>query len=690
MEDKNRCYGLERSNRYEFWELYVKGFKGPILASDYLAKFDEVPHRLATAKIKRNINEHVSRGEDYIKCAYCGCVVRYRDNGDSKRDAFYHKHDPGSSYEQCPFHSGYTGDFPISDETYDESQWHFRTKHVVARILIGSPTVYSESVLVERFVFGDAVGDFERRRPDVQFTDIDGNKFAVELIRGWMNSQLIYDREQFFRAKGINLLWLFSDNYSPAILNYVMFGSNLEGDTNNSLTDFKYFEPLLNGAQFNAFIFGADAVNDSVQSGELNLTVHHPVFSLDPLSAVVKVDYGQKQIDLPKLSLDPGSRLPYAINTQLFVDEVIRERHQLIESRKIYQTQEAVTAIEEILRNCNSKNIDTYTNSRLHGFIQLLNDHIDYVQECYSGLERLQTSIKEAKVRISNLMEHRERTAQRNQLARELKGFLYQLRYGKRKLAEGVSLYDLQELKVNFEDTFRTYESTVKHPLASTKWNGAIISLKTRINAQTQAFQEGLPQPRAVWSIRNTLLSLPLDKQLDILDPKSKLGIELTNQQAAYLLHKIPEESAELSKLILETKLQIRKTYMNRYWAPLISPWNAESKYQSSLNNALGLIKESGLSGLELVKKEWVMEVLKGFIQSLDAPIKKRHKQCLSRTAITTKEADEIKRLVALYKWLYSNGLIDTESESTRLVKEIICWLSPTSSTSFKSTGTRN
>ncbi|MEZ9699807.1 hypothetical protein AB4455_10540 [Vibrio sp. 10N.261.46.E12] len=681
---------MERINKNSFWELYVKGFKGPILASDYLAMFVEVPDRLVTAKIKRNINEHVSRGEDYMKCAYCGCVVRYRDNGDSKRDAFYHKHDPGASYEQCPFHSGYTGDFPINDETYEESQWHFRTKHAVARILTGSPSVNAESVLVERFVFGNAVGDFGRRRPDVQFTDIDGNKFAVELIRGWMNSQLIYDREQFFRAKGINLLWLLSDNYSPAILNYVMFGSNLEDDANYSLTDLKFFEPLPNGAQFNAFIFGADAENASVQSGELNLTVHHPVFSLDPISAAVKVDYGQKQIDLPKLSLDPGSRLPFAINTQFLVDQVIRERHQLIEYRKISQTQEAVSAIEDILRNCNSKNIGTYTNSRLHGFIQLLNDHIDYVQECYSGRERLQGSIEEVKVRIRNLMVHRERSAQRNQLARELKGFLYQLRYGKRKLAEGISLYDLQELKANLEDTFRTYESTVKHPLASSKWNGAIISLKTRLNAQTQTFQEGLPQPRAVWSIRNTLLSLPLDKQLEILDPKSKLGIELTNQQAAYLLHKTSEESAELSKLMLETKLQIRKTYINRYWAPLVSPWNSESKYQSSLNNALALVQDSGLSGIELVKKEWVMEVLKGFVQSLDAPIKKRYKQRLSRTQMTTKEADEIKRLVALYKWLYSNDLIASKSETTWMVKEVICWLSPTSSTSFKSSETSN
>lgn len=668
----------------------MKGFKGPILASDYLAMFDEAPDRLVTAKIKRSINEHVSRGEDYMKCAYCGCVVRYRDNGDSKRDAFYHMHDPGASYEQCPFHSGYTGNFPISDDTYEESQWHFRTKQAVARILIGSPTVHAESVLVERFVFGDAGGDFERRRPDVQFTDIDGNQFAVELIRGWMNSQLIYDREQFFRAKGINLLWLFSDNYSPAILNYVMFGSNLEGESNNSLTDFKYFEPLPNGAQFNAFIFGADAENASVQSGELNLTVHHPVFSLDPLSAVVKVDYGQKQMDLPKLSLEPESRLPFAINTQLFVDEVIQERHQLIESRKISQTQEAVRVIEDILRNCSSKNIGTYTDSRLHEFVQLLNDHIDYVQVCYSGRERLQASIAEVKVRISNLMEHRERAAQRNQLARELKGFLYQIRYGKRKLAEGISLYDLQELKANLEDTFRTYESTVKHPLASSKWNCAINSLKARINAQTQTLKEGLPRPRAVWSIRNTLLSLPLDKQLEILDPKSKLGIELTNQQAAYLLHKTTEESSELSELILETKLQIRKTYLNRYWAPLVSPWNSESKYQSSLNDALALIKESALSDIELVKREWVLDVLKGFVQSLDAPIKRRHKQRLSRIEMTTKEADEIKRLVALYKWLYSNGLIDNKSETTRMVKDVICWLSPTSSTSFKRAETRN
>ncbi|MCU8134746.1 hypothetical protein M2H33_06160 [Vibrio vulnificus] len=294
---------INSDNKNGLWELAIKGIEGPILASDYLGLYGSTPDEARTASIKKKIVVHSAEGEDFIQCGYCGLSVRYRARSATSRAAFYHKHIPELDEVDCPFHSDYHGDFAFTEAEMHETQWHFRTKHFIAGILRESDQIKRDSIQVEKFVFAEKGTSKKWRKPDIYFEDTNGNRFAIELIQGWLDPEIIHAREQFFIGEEINLIWLFSEGRSDSIFYYIMYGTALEAHPES----FSEFESKVKDIQCNAFVFSQEALDKSQESGEFYFEAHFPEFDFKSTELFLEMSYGCQMVVLSDLILSPGA-----------------------------------------------------------------------------------------------------------------------------------------------------------------------------------------------------------------------------------------------------------------------------------------------------------------------------------------------------------------------------------------------
>ncbi len=655
----------------DLWELAIKGIEGPILASDYLGLYGLTPDEARTASIKKKIVVHSAEGEDFIQCGYCGLPVRYRARSATSRAAFYHKHVPELDEVDCPFHSDYHGDFAFTEAEMHETQWHFRTKHFIAGTLRGSDQIKRDSIQVEKFVFAEKGTSKKWRKPDIYFEDTNGNRFAIELIQGWLDPELIHAREQFFLGEEINLIWLFSEGRSDSIFYYIMYGTALEAHPES----FSEFESKVKDIQCNAFVFSQEALDKSQESGEFYFEAHFPEFDFKSTELFLEMSYGCQMVVLSDLILSP-ERLPYAINTKAALHGKQQELSVAIEEKAQRESQLAVKRIKQLLEQIALRGeqgeLALPTLTHLSGEIT---ECFDYVllgcDERDLLLEVVHQTINREKVRL----EERQRKAERIAHAKELRGLRHQIVYVRRVLNQGVTVQELTDLRYHLADVMSDYWNVISSDLSSPIWRRYLNTLLEKIGAQTTSLAKDLPKPVAIWRITNDLLSYPLEKRIQLFEVHSPLGIEMSIQVSAYSVNKSPQETQELKNKLDEIKRRTKVQFLNKNWKALMGNWEPEYSYLETFLQAGDLLCIEEPSELIGHEQDWVEDALNKFVGRLANQVNEYYAAAFER-AYARVDKIRLGKLLLFWDWLEEGGFLFGQLVSAEKAVELRKYLS--------------
>ncbi|EJB5269399.1 hypothetical protein MW651_002034 [Vibrio vulnificus] len=662
---------INSDNKNGLWELAIKGIEGPILASDYLGLYGSTPDEARTASIKKKIVVHSAEGEDFIQCGYCGLPVRYRARSATSRAAFYHKHIPELDEVDCPFHSDYHGDFAFTEAEMHETQWHFRTKHFIAGTLRESDQIKRDSIQVEKFVFAEKGTSKKWRKPDIYFEDTNGNRFAIELIQGWLDPEIIHAREQFFLGEEINLIWLFSEGRSDSIFYYIMYGTALEAHPES----FAEFESKVKDIQCNAFVFSQEALDKSQESGEFYFEAHFPEFDFKSTELFLEMSYGCQMVVLSDLILSP-ERLPYAINTKAALHGKQQELSAAIQEKAQRESRQSVKRIYQVLdqiASCGEKG--ELSSLSLTHLSDEINDCFDYVLQEYDERSSLLELTRQTIARERTRLEERQRKAERIVYAKELRGLRHQIVYVRRVLNQGVTVQELTDLRYHLADVMSDYWNVISSDLSSPIWRRYLNVLLEKIGAQTTSLAKGLPKPVAIWSINNDLLSYPLEKRMQLFEVHSPLGIEMSNQLSAYSVNKSPQETQELKDKLDEIKRRTKEQFMNRKWKALMGSWDSEYSYFNTFLQAGDLLCIENPSELQGHEQDWVEDALNKFVGRLAIQVDEFYDAAFERSYA---RVDKIRlgKLLAFWDWLEQGGFLFGQLVSAEKAVELRKYLS--------------
>lgn len=662
---------INSENKNGLWELEIKGIEDPILASEYLGLYGSIPDEARTASIKKKIVVHSAEGEDFIQCGYCGLPVRYRARSATSRAAFYHKHIPELDEVDCPFHSDYKGDFVFTEAEMHETQWHFRTKHFIAGTLRESDKIKRDSVQVEKFVFAEKGTSNKWRKPDIYFEDANDNRFAIELVQGWLDPEIIHAREQFFFGEKINLIWLFSEGRSDSIFYYIMYGSALEAHPKS----FAEFESKVKNIQCNAFVFSQEALDKSQESGEFYFEAHFPEFDFKSAELFLEMSYGCQLVTLSDLLLSP-ERLPYAINTKAALHEKQQELSVAIEEKVQRESRQSVKRIYQVLdqiASCGEKG--ELSSSSLTHLSDEINECFDYVLQEYDERRSLLELTRQAIARERTKLEERQRKAQRIDHAKELRGLRHQIVYVRRVLNQGVTVRELTDLRYHLADVMSNYWNIISSDLSSPVWRRYLNVLLERIGAQTISLAKGLPKPVAIWSITNDLLSYPLEKRMQLFEANSPLGIDMSHQLSAYSLHKSPQETQELKDKLDEIKRRTKEQFLNRNWKALMGGWDSEYSYFDTFLQAGDLLCIEEPSELIGHEQDWVEDALNKFVGRLANQVNEYYSAAFER-AYARVDKIRLGKLLLFWDWLEQGGFLFGQLVSAEKAVELRKYLS--------------
>ncbi|OOX29519.1 hypothetical protein BJL85_15775 [Vibrio parahaemolyticus] len=657
---------INSENKNGLWELEIKGIEDPILASEYLGLYGSIPDEARTASIKKKIVVHSAEGEDFIQCGYCGLPVRYRARSATSRAAFYHKHIPELDEVDCPFHSDYKGDFVFTEAEMHETQWHFRTKHFIAGTLRESDKIKRDSVQVEKFVFAEKGTSNKWRKPDIYFEDANDNRFAIELVQGWLDPEIIHAREQFFLGEKINLIWLFSEGRSDSIFYYIMYGSALEAHPKS----FAEFESKVKNIQCNAFVFSQEALDKSQESGEFYFEAHFPEFDFKSAELFLEMSYGCQLVTLSDLLLSP-ERLPYAINTKAALHEKQQELSVAIEEKVQRESRQSVKRIYQVLdqiASCGEKG--ELSSLSLTHLSDEINECFDYVLQEYDERSSLLELTRQAIARERTKLEERQRKAQRIDHAKELRGLRHQIVYVRRVLNQGVTVRELTDLRYHLADVMSNYWNIISSDLSSPVWRRYLNVLLERIGAQTTSLAKGLPKPVAIWSITNDLLSYPLEKRMQLFEANSPLGIDMSHQLSAYSLHKSPQETQELKDKLDEIKRRTKEQFLNRNWKALMGGWDSEYSYFDTFLQAGDLLCIEEPLELQELEQDWVEDALNNFVGRLATQVNEFYESAFERSYVRVDKL-RLGRLLVLWDWLEQGGFLFGQSVSAEKANEL-------------------
>lgn len=662
---------INSENKNGLWELEIKGIEGPILASDYLGLYGSTPDEARTASIKKKIVVHSAEGEDFIQCGYCGLPVRYRARSATSRAAFYHKHIPELDEVDCPFHSDYHGDFAFTAAEMHETQWHFRTKHFIAGTLRESDQIKRDSIQVEKFVFAEKGTSKKWRKPDIYFEDTNGNRFAIELIQGWLDPEIIHAREQFFLGEEINLIWLFSEGRSDSIFYYIMYGTALEAHPES----FAEFESKVKDIQCNAFVFSQEALDKSQESGEFYFEAHFPEFDFKSTELFLEMSYGCQMVVLSDLILSP-ERLPYAINTKAALHGKRQELTAAIQEKAQRESRQSVKRIYQLIDQIDSRGEKGELSwLSLTHLSDEINECFNYVLQENEERNPLLELARQAIARERTRLEERQRKAERTEHAKELRGLRHQIVYVRKVLNQGVTVQELTDLRYHLADVMSNYWDVISSDLSSPVWQRYLNVLLEKIGAQTTSLAKDLPKPVAIWRITNDLLSYPLEKRIQLFEVHSPLGIEMSNQVSAYSVNKSPQETQELKNKLDEIKRRTKVQFLNKNWKALMGNWDPEYSYLETFLQAGDLLCIEEPSELIGHEQDWVEDALNKFVGRLANQVNEYYSATFER-AYARVDKIRLGKLLLFWDWLEQGGFLFGQLVSAEKAVELRKYLS--------------
>lgn len=267
-------------------------------------------------KIRKQIAIYRANKHTYLRCAHCRTPLFAKTYNNGNQYGFTHHSNLSPNLEimaTCPY---YTSESHINSLcTKEETAWRTDSKYSVYDQLKQYSQIDQDSIKIGEFIFSQDDDENRRRKPDLSFTDRNGNKFAIEFYRAWINTQIAHDREMFFRRQGINLLWLFpSDTTKHFVKNsrsmkmHVMYGQfsndpkvrKFSTTTASSNNVFCYESPVITSAEFSFdCIYPVYQIANPENFPEITTTAK----------------YCRQRVTLKDLSLDPTHRLPIAVDT---------------------------------------------------------------------------------------------------------------------------------------------------------------------------------------------------------------------------------------------------------------------------------------------------------------------------------------------------------------------------------------
>ncbi|HAS8176958.1 TPA: hypothetical protein I7671_14040 [Vibrio vulnificus] len=314
---------MDTIEKHSLWELEVENFDRVVLASELIdfMSSDTSDADVSQSILKSFIAKSLAESGVYAKCSNCGCPVHFIARNATTEAYFRHIPSRAPSIEKmqrCSFYSNSETFFGKGQIYKGEGKWHFETKHFLAEHLkaIGYKHVY-----VEKFIFSKDPETDKRRKPDISFVDIDGNRFVIELTRWWMSPEVVYEREKFFRTEGYNLIWLFSPNCedaNPVTLNMILYGSAASREDASA--------DVLSKVECNAFVLSDEAIRRMTVHRNLTFEVMYPVPTYNSNLQRIDIHKHSQWALLEELKLDPKHRLPFAVKTSKSFKDAMDEK----------------------------------------------------------------------------------------------------------------------------------------------------------------------------------------------------------------------------------------------------------------------------------------------------------------------------------------------------------------------------
>lgn len=588
-------------DKHSVWELNVKGFQGPILADELLNYLGHGNTDLATPIIKSLIAREKMRGNRFATCSFCEDELILVASNGKQKSYFRHTRSEYADNEKihcCPFYLGGDDFFDSSLAHQQEASWHLETKHFIHNHLLLSPNVKKESISIQSYLFDKSPDNNRRRKPDLYFEDIAGNRFAIELTRWWMNPQMVADREQFFKDLGVNLIWLFSPDCQAnnnATLQLVMYGSA----TSPVASDATALEKV----ECNAFVLTSRNKHDTIASGILNMKALYPSPKFDLSTNQIQIEIISNLINIYDLKLDPTNRLPFAISTSDAFRLALKERHL---QDRVEQAND-FRAIRKLFKSEFKFDTDQeYKNTKLQlEGIELDSDYRfnAYLSSCRStALDRLEIAYH-AHCRFKLRSSKAQKIWQTRKFAR---WYINSLRTNsKDEPGTYVHYLELLDTKHKESDFFSTnLDKILGKILAEAKsiLQKALVNDSERREADLSKIND------FTLSLKKSLKTWP--------EGVEALKSELKEMNILAKQHRAPELARYLSSQFEILEKEAEQNYKKENFPQMSEGWCPNCVYKEELDCCLALMN-SGLFGKNKQPKALAKQILNSFIVTI-------------------------------------------------------------------------
>ncbi|WP_375748110.1 hypothetical protein [Vibrio sp. HN007] len=577
---------MNTHDKHSMWELEVEGFDRPVLAShlvDYMnGGTDDT--LISQSRLKSYIAEASAHSKNYAVCLNCGCPVVFVAGNPVSGITPYFRHnvakapDPERT-ELCSFYSGATSFFGTGDIYFGEGKWHFENKHWLAEQILRSG--HYKNLAIEKYLFSKDAESNRRRKPDIYFEDLPGNRYAIELTRFWMSPEVIALREAFFREQSINLIWLFSPDCEArnnTTLNVVLYGS---------ATSREEAKPdVLEKVECNAFLLTQEARYQTEQNSELTFEVLYPVarYQNDTKSITIANESVIKSIT--DFSLLPDQRLPYAVITSASFTEALSQKEQA--------ERDDIAKHIRLLRQL-AYSDDQILNDYAHNEIKEQLSWITVFLSKRRFHKRIDAYIDLINRKLSNSLVELNRKQKRKYLAKALLDFRkhFNTAFYLAKNSSNLDRLRQESLRLDeLKDSVFYYESSILNK----RLNSAIVKVSEKVLQLHKLKEESA---RKAQSSQNTQFKeleefiAQLERGFDDLVPDRGLLEVKATRLSKWASRNGVKPSADMSYLVNQAVYEAEVHYYESHYPNLYRGYQYNGLYREELEAAFELLRDN-------------------------------------------------------------------------------------------------
>ncbi|AZL83341.1 hypothetical protein EIJ81_00290 (plasmid) [Aliivibrio salmonicida] len=645
--------------KHDVWELDVDGFEQPVLASfliEYMSSetHDEV---IAQSILKSHIATQAVEGKIYAKCGTCNCPVNFIARNATTEAHFRHissKAPDVENMKMCSFYTG-TESFFGSVEIYKrEGQWHFKTKHFLAEHIRNVDGF--KNVNVEKFIFSKDPMVDSRRRPDIAFEDADGNRFVIDLIRWWMNPEVVYQREKFFREEEINLIWLFSprcEELNATTMNMILFGSasSREG----------ICPDILSRVECNVFILSDAALMDMSNHKRITFDALYPFAYFDEQELEVVVEKRQKLVDINSLNLEPTKRLPFSIQTSSSFKEAIKAQTNN-ERKNLYELYKTLRRLvyADILFKLESDETDCLD---LVDAAVLSCKSSNYKRQVYKYAKIVKSKVENAKAERINRLK-------RNEAAVAIRGYRKTVLNLFRAIQSSEREKDVLILQERIQNVFNR-SSDYHSSLFLSFFERVELKVKSRLSEiQVERIKINSINQRSMENHINEMNAFVSELECgfdNVVADADKLNIKKIRIARDARKYGFIESAEYLESLYCRVMNNTQKAYWEREYPYISKGWSSESRYKLELDKAFMLIsmqlhrRDPKRKQIEAYQKSTHV-LLIDFSKALQEYVQLTHSKMIkadqpSLSSLVSCEQANLKRVRGCLEYLKANGI---------------------------------